>query len=177
MLERILSLGASGLAGHLPSALSALLLAWVLLAYSYWAYWLALIDLRSHLLPDALVFPLYWKLGLPLLVANFLEGAGLAGLGRILAGAGLMGAFYWLTRLLSGRGLGLGDVKLAPLLGALAVYFSWWNLLWANLLIYLLAGLVAGFLLLTGRIRPSSHLAFGPYMLLGAGLALLFPAS
>ena len=79
---------------------------------------------------------------------------------------------FLLAALLSpgGEGLGLGDVKLAGVLGAL---LGWWG--WDVALVGLLSGFVLGglgalALLLTRRVDRRGSLAFGPAMLLGAYL-------
>ena len=82
---------------------------------------------------------------------------------------GVYGGAWLLT---AGRGMGLGDVALAPLLGAV---------LGAVSLAAGLVGLLAGFflgavvgvaLMLGGRARRRSRIAFGPFMLLGAAAGL-----
>jgi leader peptidase (prepilin peptidase)/N-methyltransferase len=77
----------------------------------------ALVDLKVLLVPDLVVLP---ALGLALAASPWLEGPGPAGAlagAAILAGSlGLLAWGYW--RLRGVAGLGMGDVKLAALLGA-----------------------------------------------------------
>lgn len=92
--------------------------------------------------------------------------------GCLLSGAAA-GGFFLLLRQLSGGGLGLGDVKLAALLG-------WWlgpeRCVLALPLSFIIAAPAAVILLLTGRRRWRSALPFGPFLALGAWLAFVYTA-
>lgn len=175
MLTRVHELALAGLAGHWASGLAALLYGLALTAYLITAIQLWRIDIREHRLPNRLVYPLYLTAGLPTLTALALT-SGWPGIHRALTGAALMLSFYWIMRLTSRRALGLGDVKLSGILGLLLASYSWTNLLWGNLLTFLLGGICALALILLKRAKARTHIAFGPYMLAGTTLALLFPA-
>lgn len=176
MLTRVYDLATAGLTGDLASGLAALLIGISLTAFAVAIVRLWAVDVREHRLPNRLVYPLYATAGLPALAATALT-SGWPGLHRALTGAALMLGFYWAMRLASRRALGLGDVKLAGILGLLLSLPSWTNLLWGNLLIFLLGGLYSLTLLATRRATASTHIAFGPFMLAGTALALIFPAS
>ena len=91
-------------------------------------------------------------------------------------GAGLVLWFcYLLLRILSFGALGRGDVKLAGILGGVLGYLSWANLGWASLVTFLGGGLVSLALVLFTKARGSTRIAFGPFMLLGALVALAAP--
>lgn len=97
---------------------------------------------------------------------------GVAGSIRCAAGAVLTGVFYWLVWRLTGGAIGFGDVRLAPVLGAVAAAQSWTILAWA-LLLGSLAGAAYGLCRLAlGRRGP---FAYGPALLLGPYLALALP--
>ena len=87
-------------------------------------------------------------------------------------GAAAWGLVFLAARLLSPGSMGLGDVRLAPVLGWILGTASLGHALAGLMAAYLLAGLWAGALILTGRAGRSSRIAFGPWMLAGAGLAL-----
>lgn len=176
MLTRVFELATAGVAGDWVSGVAALLLAASLVAYAVAMVRLWAVDVREHRLPNRLVYPLYATAGLPALTATALTGTG-ADIHRLLTCAVLMLGFYWIMRIASRRALGLGDVKLAGILGLLLALPSWANLLWGNLLIFLLGGLYSLILLITRRATASTHIAFGPFMLAGTALALIFPAS
>lgn len=129
---------------------------------------LVAIDVAEHRLPDAVVLP-----GYPVVLAAVL-------LDRAAAGADLLpvlaaGAVYGLLLLLlhAAGGLGLGDVKLAPLLGALTAATSPLAAPLAVVSAFLIGGLAAVVVLV--RRGPGARMPFGPPMLLGAWLAVLLP--
>ena len=85
---------------------------------------LTIIDLEHFRLPNAIVYLLYPLLLVGLVVSALIDGevpwtSALIGAGIWLA---VIGGIWLLTR---GRGMGLGDVKLAPILGA-----TWGGYLW-----------------------------------------------
>jgi leader peptidase (prepilin peptidase)/N-methyltransferase len=126
---------------------------------------LVAVDLAEHRLPDAIVLP-----GHPLVLAavllDALESGGTV-LGAVLAGAGCGLAFLLLH--LAG-GMGFGDVKLAPLLGALtAAVLPGGAILWI-VLAFLLGGVAAAVVLV--RRGTGARMPFGPPMLLAAWLVL-----
>ena len=98
---------------------------------------------------------------------------GPAALGRAAAGAAAAWLLYLLLWRLSGRGLGFGDVRLAPVLGAATAAVGWSTLV-SGLLLGSLVGAVAGVVLALRR-RPGAF-AYAPSMLAGAFLALVLGA-
>ncbi|MDO4898555.1 MAG: A24 family peptidase [Rothia sp. (in: high G+C Gram-positive bacteria)] len=163
--------------GQWRSLLSALLLVWVLSCYLVVAYRLSVIDVREHRLPNRLVFPLYAQVGAPLCIVALLGESPCEDTRTIAYGGALMLGFYGIMRLASRGALGLGDVKLAGVLGMLLGFFSLENLLWGNLLIFLLGGITAIALVISRKATAKTHIAFGPFMLLGTLLAVLLPAT
>ena len=87
---------------------------------------------------------------------------------RGLAGAGLAGAGFWLIWRLGG--IGFGDVRLAPVLGAVTTAESWPQLL-AALLLGTCIGAAHAALRLLGRRRGA--FPYGPSLVLGTFSALL----
>lgn len=178
MLRQIHELAGQGIEGNPASALAALVLCWVLGYYLVCAVRLWRIDVREHRLPDKIVLPMYAWLGLPLFGVILLSPADSFALARQTAYSGIiMIGSYALLRALSRGALGMGDVKLAGVLGLLLGYFSPLNLLWGNLLIFLSGGIASLYLILTRRATTKTHIAFGPFMLLGTTAALLFPVT
>ena len=127
---------------------------------------LVAVDSRTTWLPLDLTRAV-WVLALgATAVATFLGGGDL-GL-RSVVGAGSAALLYLLLWRLSRGGLGFGDVRLAPVLGAAAAAAGW-PTLFAALLLGSLAGAVVG-IVLTLRGRPGAF-AYAPSMLFGAFLA------
>jgi leader peptidase (prepilin peptidase) / N-methyltransferase len=131
---------------------------------------LTVIDLRTHRLPDRLVGPGVGGLLALLTVAAVVTGDGGA-LGRAVLAALASTFGYLLLGLARAGGLGLGDVKLAGLLGLWLGWFGWSAVLAGPVAAFLLGGVFAAVLLVTGRAGRQSDFAFGPWMLVGAVLA------
>ncbi|WP_024288215.1 A24 family peptidase [Cellulomonas sp. KRMCY2] len=152
-------------------------LPWALPAYLYLgalAVALALIDLDVHRLPDALVLPAYPVLAALLAVASWGSGQTPGGgslLRAVLGGAALL-AFYGGAWFIHPRGMGLGDVKLAGVLGAGLAWLGWGTFAVGAFAAFVAGGFYAIGLLTTGRAGRTTGIPFGPWMLLGAGLGV-----
>jgi leader peptidase (prepilin peptidase) / N-methyltransferase len=148
--------------------------AWAVPAYAYLAaigVALALIDLDTHRLPNAIVLPSYPVLAALLALASWGEGDGGALVRAVVGGCGLWVA-YFLLCLAYPRGMGFGDVKLAGLLGAALAWLGWGPFAVGAFGAFLLGGLFSVVLLLTGRASRGSGIPFGPWMVLGAGAGI-----
>jgi leader peptidase (prepilin peptidase)/N-methyltransferase len=135
---------------------------------------LGAVDLRTKLLPNTLLLWFAAASG-PL----FVLGAAVSGSWPALLGAAAGGAVlftvYFLLALISPAGMGMGDVKLAAVLGLFggwAGYSAWIGTLLGGFLLGGLAGVVVLFLRKGSR---GSTFPFGPGMLVAAlaGFALL----
>lgn len=132
---------------------------------------LTLIDLRHHLLPDRVVLPAIAAGVVLLALAGALEGNA-ADPARAGIAAVVLFVVFLVLALIAPAGLGMGDVKLAALVG---LYLGWLG--WDVVVLGAAAGFVvqAGLalaLLATRRIGLKGELPFGPAMLLGAALAI-----
>jgi leader peptidase (prepilin peptidase) / N-methyltransferase len=133
---------------------------------------LAVIDVRTHRLPDRWVLPGYGVAGVLLPVAATVGGDP----GRLLptvGGALGMFVFYLALRLLRPGAMGGGDVKLSGVVGAHLGFLGWDVVLVGALAGFVLGGLFAVVLLLRERAGARTALAFGPWMLAGAWCAIL----
>jgi len=128
---------------------------------------LASTDFERRIIPNRLTYPAMaaalalcwaWPDRSP---EDILLGAGIAA-----AGAG----FVFGAGILLGNALGLGDVKLAVLIGLLV---GWPAFLPAIVLGVVLAAVPSAWLLLSGRRK--TYFSYGPYLALGALVVLLFP--
>jgi len=144
----------------------ALLLAY--LVFAAVAVALALIDLDVHRLPNAIVLPAY-----PVLAVLLMLGTDSPALSRAALGAVLLFGFYFLIALVAPGGIGLGDVKLAGVVGGMTAYLSWGAFLTAAFGAFAL-GALTGILLLAGRrAGRKTALPFGPFMLVAAWASIL----
>ncbi|MBC3842789.1 prepilin peptidase [Streptacidiphilus sp. 4-A2] len=146
------------LAAYLAAALAAVVL--------------AATDARVKRLPDALVLPLY-PLTAFLLALAFLTDRHHGSLLRALAAMAVLAGGFFVLALAAPGALGLGDVKLVGVLGLLLGWLSWTAVAAGLFLAFAAAGLAAVALLLTRRAGRKDTIPFGPYLLLGALLALL----
>ncbi len=132
---------------------------------------LAVIDVRTHRLPNALVLPAYPFLLAALAVAS-LGRADVVPLLQAVIGGAIAFVFYLLLRLVQPRGMGGGDVKLAGLLGIALGYLGWDALLLGLFAGFLLGGLFSVGLVLSRRAGRRTRIPFGPWMLLGAWIVI-----
>ncbi len=134
---------------------------------------LALYDLRWFLLPDKVVVPLSVVAGLDVAVQAVVFGGGWAVITDALWGVACIAGFFYLLYLFSrGTWIGFGDVKLGIALGLLVG-----GPLPALLLIFiasLLGSVVAVPLMLRGKAKATTHVPFGPFLLAGAVIVMLF---
>lgn len=80
------------------------------------------------------------------------------------------GSLYLLHAVTKGRGLGLGDAKLACCIGACAGVLGGLEALGVA---FVLGGVIAGFLLLSKRARRGTELRFAPYLATGLAIVML----
>jgi leader peptidase (prepilin peptidase)/N-methyltransferase len=147
---------------------------WALLAVavaliSVVGVWLAVIDLRTHLLPDWLVLPTSLAVAV-LLVLSWVDDGNAGTLLRAAASAAVTLVVY--TAMSRWGSLGFGDVKLGVLL-ALVLGWAGWSAAFAGpALGFVLGAIVAVVLLASGR-GSKTYLAFGPYLIAGALVVLI----
>jgi leader peptidase (prepilin peptidase)/N-methyltransferase len=125
----------------------------------------ALIDLSHHVIPNRITGP---AAVLALALGSTLDPSGEPA--RLIA-AGAAGGFFLLAAIASPRGMGMGDVKLAGLLGLLLG-----SAVAPALLIALVAGVLVGVVVVARRDagdRRRTGVPFGPFLALG-GIAALF---
>ncbi|MFI0774859.1 prepilin peptidase [Streptomyces sp. NPDC021212] len=146
---------------------------WLLLAPP--AVLLAGVDRAVNRLPDVLTLPMAGA------AATLLGGAALlphsaGSWPRALLGGVVLGGAYLVLFLISPRGMGFGDVKLALTLGVALGWYGWAVLFWGGFAGVLLGSLYATALVLARRAGRGTPLAFGPFMILGAGAGLVLGA-
>ena len=167
----------------LAAALSALMawafgLDWVLISVIPFVVFLAVmtvIDLRELRIPDKLTAPAA-ALAVPLLLLSALTDWDDVSLVRALLGALAMGGFYFVLFFIYPAGMGFGDVKLAPIIGAQLGFFGWIALVRGLIAAYFIVGPVAILMLLLRRANKKTGFPFGPFMAAGAVVALVLEA-
>jgi leader peptidase (prepilin peptidase)/N-methyltransferase len=132
---------------------------------------LTLIDIDVKRLPDVLTLPSYVVGTVLLGIASIDEPHMLL---RAAFGAAAMFAVYFALCFAYPAGMGFGDVKLS---GVLGLYTAWlgWDVWGAGLLLgFFLGGFFGIGLILVKKGGRKTAVPFGPFMLLGALLAVLF---
>ncbi len=103
--------------------------------------------------------------GLPILIAGIVTGDLPALAAGALIGGGVPALLYTVT---SGRGIGLGDVKLGAVLGGAAGPKEALHLI---AVAFIVGGLIAAVLLFGRRYSPGRAIPFAPFLAIGAGLS------
>lgn len=132
---------------------------------------LAVIDLRHRLLPNRVVVPSI-GIGAALLLIAALAEQEWDALLRAGMGAAVLFAVFLVLALVSPSGLGMGDVKLAALLGLFLGWIGWGAVVVGGAAGFVIQALLALVLLAGRRIGLRGELPFGPAMLLGAAVAI-----
>ena len=162
---------ARALGGVLPFVAGIL----VLLAFLYFAaisVALALIDLDTQMLPNAIVVPAYLVGGGLLGAAGLLSGHPESLAGGSLGAVALFG-IYLVAALVKPGGMGFGDVKLAGVIGLFLGFLGLPQLLVGAFAAFVLGGFFSVGLLIARRAGRGSGIPFGPWMLAGAWVGIL----
>ena len=146
----------------------------LLIAFLYFAavsVALAGIDIDTHRLPNAIVYPSYIVVGGLLAVASIIHGDPSQLLRSAIGGAILFMA-YLIMALVYPGGMGFGDVKLAGVIGLLLGFLGWGTLVIGAFAAFLIGGIFGVVLLLSRKADRKSGIPFGPWMLAGAWLGI-----
>lgn len=134
---------------------------------------LILTDLDHQRIPNRILYP-GGAVAIALLGAGALLDGTLAAFGRGLLGGVAYFAALLVLALIAGGGFGMGDVKLAVLLGTFTGFWGWGQVLLAALVAFVGGGAVS-LVLLALRIKGrKDRIPFGPYLVVGAWVAMAF---
>lgn len=151
-------------------------LSWILpalLAFAAASTVLTLVDLAEKRLPNAVIFPTLAVVAVLLVPPTWASGEWIALLWAV-GGSAAMFVVYFLLALISPSAMGMGDVKLALVIGLLLGWFGLNAWLVGLLAAFVVGGLIAVVALLLRRVTLRGSIPFGPSMLAGALIALLF---
>ncbi|GII54622.1 hypothetical protein Pth03_30110 [Planotetraspora thailandica] len=141
---------------------------WLIAAWLYAAaagVALAVVDWRTQRLPDLITLPSYPIVAVLIAPSGHLGQAALWGL--------VFGGFYAVMWFIRPSGIGLGDVKLAGIIGMLTGAFGYTTAATAAVGGLVLGGIYGIGLLVTRRGARTSEFPFGPFMLAAALVAVL----
>lgn len=147
---------------------------WVLPAYLWFVgltFVLAIVDLEHKRLPNRILYP-GTLVGAVLLTAGAAADGSLGAMPRALGGGAGYFALLLLVAIAARGGFGMGDVKLAFVLGLFAAFRSWEVLGVAVFGAFALGGVVSIVLLVMGRARRKDTIPFGPWLVLGSWVAI-----
>ena len=170
---------------HKPVALRVLLVeagTGLMFAFLYWFYGsgvhftitafygcifiiILVIDLEHHIIPNKIVYP---AAGAALIIDTFLPGPGIV---NGLIGGAIGFVFLLIPALVSPKGMGWGDVKMAGLIGLVTGF----PLVLVALIVAIVpAGIFAIILLLLKMKNRKEAIPFGPFLSLATMVALLW---
>jgi len=133
---------------------------------------LAVVDARTHRLPDRLVLPAYPVAAVLLTTSAVCTGTADRLVWTVVGALGLF-AFYLALRMLRPGAMGGGDVKLAGVAGAHLGFLGAELILVGAALGFVFGGVYGLILILARRATASTSIAFGPFLLAGAWAAIV----
>ena len=141
-------------------------------------------DLKHYIIPDKVVYPAiviallyrlfeFWSLSHWDLFGNWkLEIGNLEPLiSAMLSALGAAGFFLLIVLISRGRWMGVGDIKLAFLMG---LVLGWPNILTALFSAFLIGAIIGIGLMILGKKGLKSEVPFGPFLVTGTFLALFW---
>nr|WP_157157929.1 A24 family peptidase [Diaminobutyricimonas sp. LJ205] len=128
---------------------------------------LTMIDLETHTLPNRIVLPAYAVAAALLIPAALLIGEPGRLVTAAIGAAALFGAYLLIVLAYPG-GMGLGDVKLAGVLGMYLGWLGWGPLAVGAFAAFVLGGLFGAILMLVHRANRKTAIPYGPWMIAGA---------
>ncbi len=121
-------------------------------------------DLKHYIIPDKIIYPviviaLVFNFQFSIFKFSILSAIGAA-------------AFFLLIVLISrGKWMGVGDIKLAFLIG---LVLSWPNILVALFLAFFIGAVIGLGLIISGKKKLKSEVPFGPFLVTGTFIAMFF---
>ncbi len=153
------------------SQVSALLELLAFLALAASSVVLSGIDLTVHRLPDRIVVPTF-VVGALLLGGSALAAGDAAAMLRALIGAAAAFLFFLVVALIKPGAMGVGDVKLAAVLGLYLGYLGWPQLVVGFFAAFIIGSVVGLVLLTARRVGRKGGIPFGPWMFAGAWVGI-----
>jgi leader peptidase (prepilin peptidase)/N-methyltransferase len=130
-------------------------------------------DLKHYIIPDRVIYPAILVVGLWYLVVsiffNFYTEYQL--LTAIYSALGAAGFFLTIVLISRGQWMGVGDIKLAFLMGLL---LGFPNILVALFLAFFIGAIIGVTLILFGKKNLKSEVPFAPFLIMGTFLAMFF---
>lgn len=132
---------------------------------------MSLVDMREHRLPDRYTLSL-WALSAAAIIPSVESAAAQLAV----VSSGVVVLVLWLLAEWPGRPLGFGDVKLGGVIGMQLGFYGLDAAFIALALSVVAGGVWAVWMVTTRRMAAGDHLAFGPFMVIGALVTLVLVA-
>ena len=163
----ILFVTAAGSIGWQPNLSTAL---WV----SALTTTLSAVDIAHHRLPDAITLPAI-PVTFAVLLIQDMTGQGFDNTTRALLAAAVIGGMFFLASSFGTSLMGRGDAKLSVTIGAVLGFQSWSAVLVGVFSAFVLGAVFSIIGMLAARLKATSAIPFGPFLLFGAWLTVVFP--
>lgn len=130
-------------------------------------------DLKHYIIPDKVVYPAILVSGIWYLVSGIFLNlySNYEILNTIYSAFGAAGFFLLIVLISRGQWMGVGDIKLAFLMGLL---LGWPNILVAFFSAFFIGAIIGIGLILFGRKKLKSEIPFGPFLVSGTFLAMFW---
>ena len=125
-------------------------------------------DLKHYIIPDKVIYPAIGITFIYQIIFNFQTPAFF---NLILSGFGAAGFFLAIVLISRGKWMGLGDVKLAFLMGLL---LGFPNILAALFLAFSIGAIIGTGLIIKGKKTLKSEVPFGPFLIIGTFIAMFW---
>lgn len=148
----------------------SLLLGYSLLTLTFLSY----NDIKTRQVPNYLTIGAYPLFLILIIVDGLATRSDLLfqSLLRAFLGGLALVAFFTISRLMKESSVGMGDLKISPLFGAILAWQSWSAFGVGIAVCFIANGLWALLLLLSGRVNKKTHLPLIPFMLIGFTTAI-----
>jgi len=130
------------------------------------------VDLELYIVPNRIVYPTLFIAVPLLLVAAAVDGDWRSARDAAIGGVGAFVTFL-IIHLASPRGMGFGDVRLSGVIGMFLGWLSLGHVALGLFLAFLLASAIGVGLIAVKLRTRKDHIPFGPFLALGAVLAML----
>jgi leader peptidase (prepilin peptidase)/N-methyltransferase len=136
---------------------------------------LALIDAQTLLLPDPLTAAAaLFAVGVVVVSATTAPDSLQVVITALVSAVAFAIFYFCLWFGTGGRGLGFGDVKLAPSLGAVLGVFGYGSALVGFVAAFIIAGVPFAIMLAFKLVKRRSQVPFGPFLIAGTGVGIVF---
>jgi len=130
-------------------------------------------DLKHYIIPDKIIYPAILVSGIWYLVSGIFFNlyTKYEMLNTIYSAVGAAAFFLAIVLISRGKWMGVGDIKLAFLMGLI---LGWSNILVALFLAFFIGAIIGIGLIATGKKTLKSEVPFGPFLVAGTFLALFW---